>query len=108
MKKITIVLVVGFVLLMFTQSHAAIIWQEAQGGGDYYQFIYNVDDNGGWFCDISTTPPSASSVSETDRNSNTPGMTGDYGTPVSSSISPYPLQGMIQMDAYAQGPGTRM
>ncbi|MBW2737534.1 MAG: VPLPA-CTERM sorting domain-containing protein [Deltaproteobacteria bacterium] len=104
MKKITIVLVLGFVLLMFTQSHAAIIWQTTYDGtGDYYKFSYNAS-NGGWFYN-QTPPPSGTNPSETDSNYNTAGMSGDYGTPASSiGFSPYPLEGKIQMDAYAQGP----
>ena len=102
MKKITIVLAVGFVLLMFTQTHAAIIWQEAHGGGDYYQFAYSVNKNGGWFCDDSI--PTAKNVPASDIKTNIPGMAGAYEIPASSSNSPYPLQGKIQMDAYAQGP----
>ena len=102
MKKITMVLAVGFVLLMFTQSHATIIWQEAYGGGDYYQFYYSVNKNGGWFCDDSI--PRAMNVPASDIKGNIPGITGAYEIPASSSNSPYPLQEKIQMDAYAQGP----
>ncbi|MCK5229396.1 MAG: hypothetical protein KAR13_03970 [Desulfobulbaceae bacterium] len=104
MKKITIVLVVGFVLLMFTQSHAAIIWQTTyDGAGDYYKFSYNINSNGGWFFDQATFK--GNNTSETDSNSNTAGMSGDYGTPASSiGFSPWPLDGKILMNAYAQGP----
>ena len=108
MKKITIVLAVGFVLLMFTQTHAAIIWQEAHGGGDYYQFAYSVNKNGGWFCDDSI--PMAKNVPVSDIKTNIPGSAGAYEIPASSSNSPWPLDGSgdangkIQMDAYAQGP----
>ena len=102
MKKITMVLAVGFVLLMFTQSHAAIVWQEAHGGGDYYKFAYNVNKNGGWFCDFPIQQ--MANVTDSDYNSNIPGYAGDYGTPSSSSNGPYPLEGKIQMNAYAQGP----
>ena len=102
MKKIIIILALGFVLLMSAQTHAAIVWQEAYGGGEYYQFTYNVNSNGGWFCDDSIRK--MANVLESDLNSNIPGYAGNYGTPSSSSISPYPLQGIVQMDAYAQGP----
>ena len=102
MKKITIVLAVGFVLLMFTQSHAAIVWQEARGGGEYYQFAYNVNNNGGWFCDWPLEE--MANANETALYSNVPGYAGNYGTPSSTSISPWPLAGKMQMDAYAQGP----
>ncbi len=102
MKKIIIVLALGFVLLMSAQTYAAIVWQEARPGGEYYQFSYSVNKNGGWFCD--DTIPRAVNVPASDFNTNIPGLAGNYGTPASSYNSPWPLAEKIQMNAYAQGP----
>lgn len=87
---------VTFVLMTYSQAHASIVWHN-----DFQQFNYSVNQNGGVLYEAPTSfnPAASHTGSITDS-------TGSYSAQLNCQHSSYPLAGILEMKAGAQGNGT--
>jgi hypothetical protein len=97
MKKITVGLILLFVLLAFAQVQAGIIWE-----AEVYEFRFSVDPNGGLFYDPGPPEIFHPNASDTETITNTGGSSDSFSAIATGNLTE--LDGAIQLNGMAKGP----